>query len=281
MARARLRVAFTDLDATLLDQDYQWKAARPAMEAWAAAGGRLVLASSKTLAEMAPLQQDLLSQRPEVMVAGSPLIAENGSVVAEVDGEGQVSRVHLTGRSREEILDAAHALRRTGGHRFEGFADVGPEGVASWTGLSVEAAARACDRQGTEPIRYLGDDAAASRMAAELAEQGIRMVRGGQFHHLMGFVDKADGVRRALALLGAGGRGEVWTVALGDSPNDIAMLEAADVAVVIPHPGRRDPLPVRGRRVLRSDSSGPEGWRRSMLALLAASNGEPAPPRGT
>ena len=43
---------FTDLDGTLLDEDYGWIAARPAIEALQMASFPIILNSSKTVSEM-------------------------------------------------------------------------------------------------------------------------------------------------------------------------------------------------------------------------------------
>ena len=45
-------LVFTDLDGTLLDEDYGWAAARPAVEALQAASIPIILNSSKTVMEM-------------------------------------------------------------------------------------------------------------------------------------------------------------------------------------------------------------------------------------
>ena len=42
-------LVFTDLDGTLLDEDYGWAAARPAVEALQAASIPIILNSSKTV----------------------------------------------------------------------------------------------------------------------------------------------------------------------------------------------------------------------------------------
>ena len=52
----------------------------------------------------------------------------------------------------------------------------------------------------------------------------------------MGAPDKADGIASALDYYQEREPDTDWLViALGDSANDTAMLEAADIAVVIPH----------------------------------------------
>ena len=64
-------MVFTDLDGTLLDHDtYGWEAAAPALEQLKAKRVPVVLISSKTRAEMAPLREALRLE--------DPFVSENG-----------------------------------------------------------------------------------------------------------------------------------------------------------------------------------------------------------
>ena len=62
-----------------------------------------------------------------------------------------------------------------------------------------------------------------------------------------------------------------YTVALGDAPNDVEMLEAADAGIIIANP-HRPPLPLlKGEtvgRITRTTHAGPKGWNEAMIAHL-------------
>lgn len=265
---ARLLVV-TDLDATLLDAAYRWEAARPALDALRAAGGVLSLASSKTLAEMMPLAREI--------GADGPLVAENGGVLAVPTGarwaalaadapEHDGWRVAVRGLPRARILEEAHGLRASRGAKFRGFADWTDAQVARATGLTEADAALARDRLATEPVRWEGTLNGWDAFARGLAEGGVRTLRGGKFVHLMGAHDKADGLREIAAALRE--TGAPWrVVALGDSPNDAAMLDAADVAVVVPHAGGPRVAVRRGDTIVAS-APGPAGWNEAVLGVL-------------
>jgi mannosyl-3-phosphoglycerate phosphatase len=61
------------------------------------------------------------------------------------------------------------------------------------------------------------------------------------------------------------------TIALGDAPNDIEMLEAADFGVIIANP-HREPLPeLNGEKfgkIIRTKQYGPVAWNAAILAHL-------------
>ena len=73
MTRALPLLVFSDLDGTLLDHEsYSFAPARAALAALAEIGAGVVLATSKTAAEVAPL-------RAALGLAGWPAIVENGA----------------------------------------------------------------------------------------------------------------------------------------------------------------------------------------------------------
>jgi mannosyl-3-phosphoglycerate phosphatase len=253
----------TDLDATLLDDAYSWSAAEPALARLKAKGYPLVLNSSKTVPEMKSLASEMGLQ--------TPIIAENGGLIAVPSASGVASgdyAIRLTGLSREFILEQAHRLRVQENYEFTGFADWTAKQVAEKTGLSEAMAGHSQTRYATEPILWDDTEARLNEFQKALAQSEIRILRGGRFLHLMGPADKADGAASALKFYQEAEPDVSWTVvALGDSANDCAMLEAADIAVVIPHAGgtRIDP---QAPRVVRAPYPSTKGWNASILSIL-------------
>ena len=62
------------------------------------------------------------------------------------------------------------------------------------------------------------------------------------------------------------------TIAIGDSQNDTAMLEAADHALLIRSPSHAPPRLDRKDNVLLTEHFGPEGWNEGMRKLLQQLN---------
>jgi mannosyl-3-phosphoglycerate phosphatase len=172
------------------------------------------------------------------------------------------------GASRAAILALLGELRAEG-HDFEGFSDWTPERLAAVANLPVERAATALERCCSEPLLWGGDPASLHYLQERAAAAGMRLVQGGRFLHLMGRFDKAealDWLRRRYEADGIRRR----VIALGDSPNDAAMLDAADVAVVIRSARSATIEPREPNRVIRTDEPGPKGWNSAILDLLAA-----------
>jgi mannosyl-3-phosphoglycerate phosphatase family protein len=207
------------------------------------------------------------------------MVAENGGLIAVHEAAGLMRRedavarsgeylIEVNGLSRDVILSQAQALRGEYGYQFSGFADWSTAQVCGHTGLSHSMAEQALERHATEPILWEDSDSRLELFTLALKQEGIRILRGGRFLHLMGMADKADGMRAVLDLYKKQQPDVDWqVVALGDSANDCAMLEAADVAVVIPHADGPHIQP-KAARVLHASSPASAGWNEAVLTLL-------------
>jgi mannosyl-3-phosphoglycerate phosphatase len=85
----------------------------------------------------------------------------------------------------------------------------------------------------------------------------------------MGPVDKGRALQRLVALYAAEGR-RFSVVALGDSPNDLSMLERADRPVIVPRSDGEADLTLR-RGLPHAETApepGPAGWNMAVLTVL-------------
>ncbi|MDX1754680.1 MAG: HAD-IIB family hydrolase [Marinobacter sp.] len=256
-------IVISDLDGTLLDHTtYSWSAATPALERLSGAGIPVVLNSSKTIPEIRAIREELSNSAPFIAENGAALVIPRDYFMAAPE------QVELFGADHPRILRVLAGLRQRG-FRFRSFQDMTTAELTELTGLDPDAAVRAKQRAGTEPLLWQGSDAALEEFEEALMDCNLRLLAGGRFLHVMGRFDKADGVRYIARAFRSQYPGErVVTVALGDSPNDQAMLEAVDVPVIIRGP-RSDSLSLPSdRHVMRSLKEGPAGWNECMLNLL-------------
>ncbi|QLF70191.1 HAD-IIB family hydrolase [Peteryoungia desertarenae] len=257
-----MSLVFTDLDGTLLDHEsYSFEPARPALDLLKERGVPVILASSKTEAEMRPLADEI--------GIDYPMIVENGAGIAwPQSGRSQASQTNQAYlKIRALLRDLPAELRPC----FAGFGDWTLDQIQHKTGLSQDAAARAQLRRFSEPGLFSGSPQRREDFVAILDQHGLQAVQGGRFFTLMPKTSKAERMAELVAHFKARSGEPVKTVALGDAPNDLAMLEAADRGIIIANPSH-PALPVTERErqgyILRSNIPGPSGWNQMMMHIV-------------
>ncbi len=250
----------TDLDGTLLDREsYSFAPALPALVELRRRGIPLILNSSKTASEMRQWQRALELE--------TPFICENGAGLYRVTASGESQLWHSFAVQREVVLERLRQLRDEHQFRFTGFADMSQAQISAGTGLTPAQAQDAAARAFSEPLQWQDTPERLQQFLERVAAAGLCAVQGGRFLTVTGPCNKGAALTTLLEEWGIVGHAHV--VALGDSPNDIELLQAADVAVVI-RSAYGEPLQVEGpARVIRSQAEGPAGWQEVMQTLLA------------
>lgn len=251
MKHASLLV-FSDLDGTLLrHEDYDWQAAVPGLNRLREIGAGLVLASSKTGVEIVDFQK-------QWGVEEWPAIVENGAGFIWPD---QV--IGSDGADYQKIRQILVQAPKG----FTGFGDMSDEDVADCTGLDLQSAHKARQRAFSEPGVWSGTADGLETFSEYLKENGVSARRGGRFLTLSFGRTKADAMSEIVQRLKP-----KLTIALGDAPNDVEMIEEADWGVVIAnsHGPRVPPLQSESQgRILRTEHEGPKGWTEAILSLTA------------
>jgi mannosyl-3-phosphoglycerate phosphatase len=261
----------TDLDGTLLDAvTYSFEAALPALRLLAERRARLVLATSKTRAEILPLTGQLPLPTSLIVENGGALLVPEALLPGPLEGAvAQGGFWCLTlGAPRETILRELEAIAGEAGANLLPFSRLDADAIARLTGLSPEASELASRREYDEPFLLEGEESI--RELSQSAERrGFRLSRGGRFWHFTGKTDKGRALRALLLALAAAGV-QLRTIGLGDAANDLPLLQAVERPVVIPDRlGRIDPTLEAGLPFAeRAPAPGPIGWNAAVLAIL-------------
>jgi mannosyl-3-phosphoglycerate phosphatase len=250
----RLRAVYSDLDGTMLEPD---GSVRPEVlveiAALTLAGAPVCPVTSKTAAELRVLRGQL--------GLAAPAGFENGAGVLLPDG---AEWLHPDAVSLEALRALATALREATGAPLHTIDELGDDRLSELTGLTGLALATARDRRASLPLVVAREWDAILRDALP-SHPRVRLIRGNRFLHLQGRHDKASVLPDLERLLQAG---EGPTVASGDSPNDIGLLAAADIAVIVPSRAGPDPdlLHAHPDAVVAPYPHG-IGWAATMRAL--------------
>jgi mannosyl-3-phosphoglycerate phosphatase len=263
-------VVITDLDGTLLDQQtYSFALSLPAVQRLRERRVPIVLCSTKTRAEMLPLWREL--------ELGDPFICESGGSIHIPPGYFQFTAIEMKRDGPFDVLELGADIlflrerlaqaARSCGVVFRSFASLSLDEINELTGLAKDQAFRARQREYDEPFVIESGDPA--QLVAVLQAQGLTISKGDRFYHLTGGHGKGEAVRRLLDLYRRQW-GEVVSVGLGNSANDLPFLREVDRPVLVRNPDRSWDSEVIWSlpRVARTDSIGPQGWREAIDKIL-------------
>ncbi len=261
-------IIFTDLDGTLLDHDnYSWTPAESALKKIEALDIPLILNTSKTVAEVLDIRSSLENHHPFIIENGGAVCIPSGSP-GKGQGDGDFN-MHLFGKSYPEILAILNGLKDRHLFNFTGFSDMTATELANLTGLTSENAAMAKRRSCSEPIIWSDSKANFEIFTNQLTLFDLQVISGGRFFHIMGKTDKGAAMSWLLEnVYHLKQKQKSVTIALGDSPNDLPMLEQADYSVVINSGSGKSLVLNKIDNVIYTREKGPAGWQIAINELL-------------
>jgi mannosyl-3-phosphoglycerate phosphatase len=263
-------IVFSDLDGTLLDHHtYSFQEATETLDALRKKAIPLILCSSKTRSEIIHWRKRLRNNDPFIAENGGGIFFPSFVPLPEALSYRTLGsfRVIDLGLPHSKVLKRFEGIKEKLSFRIKGFSDMTPEEVADLTGMNTEEASRAKERDYSEPFLVEGDD---RLLAEKIKDEGLVLSRGGRFHHIMGGHDKGKAVRIVMDVYKQW-KGEIRTIAFGDSFNDLPMLEAVDVPILVKKPGGRYEPDITLPNLTLSDGVGPKGWNINLMRILEGS----------
>ena len=257
-------IIFTDLDGTLLDHTtYSFEEARPALTKIKETQTPLVFVTSKTYAEVEAIQKEMGIWGKE------PFIVENGGAVY-VPEDGGFKKIEF-GKPHEEVRatlkEAASATRL----QVQGIDDMSVEEFAKETGLTLEQAKRAKQRQYQEGFKILVPEEeqkqAQEKIKAEIEKRGFHMSIGGRFCQIMNAPSKIKAVETLIGLFKKK-YGKIHTVGLGDAQADLEFIGLCDEGYLVKNPKKTIGAEAELEKIHKVEEVGPAGWNEAVLGVF-------------
>lgn len=266
MTRNSDLLIYSDVDGTLIDDvgDNAFGACREA-----ARTAQVILASSRTVVELARLQ--------EFIGLDGPVMAENGAIVAVPADDP----IELPGRAGHAmILERPWRL----GHLAPGLDELHARlHHLSRHDRDVVARALTVAKAGTDReakarwhsfLLAMPTGGERARLIGAFRDAGLRAEPGGHWIQIVSDADKGQAAR-ALTSAWTAWHTRPFTVAIGDESNDVSLFAAVDQAYVICRPGDgHHPQLLATPGAIALDAQGIAGWD-EMVRRRYSSDDEP------
>ena len=259
---------FTDLDGTLLNHDtYSFDEALEAVDFLKKNSVPLILSTSKTFSEVEPLQKKLGINCPFVVENGAGTFIPSTHPLAKENKNDEKYIKISTAYTYLELRIFFKHLQQS--YNIKGFGDMELEEVVSLTCLDEENAKNSMKRDFTEPF-ILNGDVDIHGLIKDARQEGLDIVKGGRFYHLISQgQDKAKAMNHLTHLFEEYFDIKYKTVALGDSANDFTMLKEADIGILIPKSdGTYANIEIE--YVKKAPFASSRGWNKVILELFNA-----------
>jgi mannosyl-3-phosphoglycerate phosphatase len=152
---------------------------------------------------------------------------------------------------------------------FRGFNDIQLDELVALTELSEEQAKLSKQREASEPLLWKDTDDALEYFGELLKKEDLIITKGGRFYHVMSDINKGESINWLFKKYQEMEPDTDWiTIGLGDSYNDIEMLESVDYPVLITNPGTKQPELSDINTVYKTRLPGPQGWNEAVIEIL-------------
>lgn len=260
---------FTDLDGTLLDsRTYSYEKSLAAINGLMKNGIPIIFCSAKTRAEQEVYRRELGLFHPFIVENGSAIFIPRAYFPFQFDYHKTVDdllAVELA-IARSRVRELLAKIGRENDFHFKGLGDMSAAKVAKITGLNLESAKLAQQREYDEPVDFDMPGKDVGEFLAKLEEAGLSWSYGGRLCHVMG----GGGKGRAVEILSDLYRktwGETRTIGLGNGLNDSPMLWQVDMPILVQKSDHSwEDLNVPRLRKVRG--VGPEGWSKAIVEIF-------------
>ena len=213
----------TDLDGTLMDDNYDISPAKKTLKLLSELEIPVIPCTSKTASEVRFFRKE--------NGLFDPFIVENGAAVYGSNKDNSSEWELVLGTSYEELRNVLTDISKRVNFQLIPLNDLNQNQIYKLTGLSDQAIFRALDRHWSVP--FLNPPEHVFEKVNLICDSyNVHVFKGNRMSHLLSSKShKGEAVNKLKIYLQ---NEDVKIIALGDSQNDLPLLELADISIVVP-----------------------------------------------
>tara|TARA_Y100001968_G_scaffold322683_1_gene359191 strand:+ start:422 stop:1222 length:801 start_codon:yes stop_codon:yes gene_type:complete len=213
----------TDLDGTLMDEKYDISPALKTLNMLSELSIPVIPCTSKTASEVRYFRKE--------NGLFDPFIVENGAAVYGFNKDNSSEWELILGKSYKELKIVLNNISNKINYHLTSLNDLNKNQIYELTGLSNHGIKRALERQWSVPFLN-PPDKIFDKVKLICKNYDVHVFKGNRMSHLLSSKShKGEAVNKLKEHLQ---NKDVKIIALGDSQNDLPLLEYADISIVIP-----------------------------------------------
>ena len=141
-------------------------------------------------------------------------------------------------------------------------------------GLNKKYLPFALNRDFSMPLVFNGSKVLVNEFNGFLKKIGMKLHEGGRIYNICDDCSKGKAMTTLIEKLKNELNFSIYTIVIGDSPNDISMLNVSDQPCIIPLPNKKNLYHLKDQKIIRATQSAPQGWEEVVRASLKKINFE-------
>ena len=213
-----------------------------------------------------------------------PFIVENGACIFFPDGylnENLLNKkffkykksigYKLTKLEPKLLPEKLDSLRNK--YNFSFLSELNDKQILKITNLDCDDLKNAKKRLFTNPIYWNDSKEKIPEFKSEInfLKEDFCLLEGGRFLHISDNYNKGSALKKFLSIIEKSCSSKFTTVSLGDSENDLSMLESTDYSCIVKGENRKISLKKKNN-IYYSETKAPEGWQESMEYVFEMEN---------
>ena len=213
----------TDLDGTLMDENYDITPAKKTLKILAELNIPVIPCTSKTASEVRHFRKENALK--------DPFIVENGAAIYGCYDQNSSEWELILGKSYTELKIILFNISKKVNYDLTPLNDLSINQIFELTGLSNQGIKRALERKWSVPFLNPPDEIF-DKVKLACKNYNVHVFKGNRMSHLLSTNShKGEAVNKLKVYLK---NKNVIIIALGDSQNDLPLLECADISIVVP-----------------------------------------------
>jgi len=259
------KIVFSDLDGTLLDHEtYSYEKAKNSLEVLSKKEIPLIFCTSKTRAEIEYWRKKIGNKDPFISENGGGIFIPKSYFTFDFNYNEKDKNNYVInlGANYNKLKQSINKLKEK--FEIKSFSDMSTNEIANDANLNLTQAKLAKKREYDLPFKILNKNQE-EEIIRYIKKQGLKITTGGRYHHLIGDNNKGEAVK-ILSRLYKKKFDNIYTIGVGDSENDFAMLDVVDSPYLVM---KKDGSYASSDYTLAGDV-GPAGWKKVIDIELRA-----------